>query len=282
MLVWRLGLVPVTTTIAAAALLFRNDAGNVEISPGTLRFKHVWLIPRRASQPGLDALIGLIEEAGGEIVDPLEDVSSEVYEALAGDYGKLHQAAYVSARRVREKLEWQLLQDWDHGDVVRTEDDWLVVDGRLRFVVPNAIGLVKSFTRQQLAGREAETIFNLAPGERSTAFRLPKDFHRDPGLDYDFDILPASGQFDAPTLWYLRLHNALGQDARHALVRIEAGRQVTSLEEIDELSAWLLAERAPRASSDSRWATLLYPIHLLEEILKRRVDAHTHGWPAAR
>jgi hypothetical protein len=282
LLVWRLGLVPVTTTIAAAAILYRNDAGKVEIAPDTLRFRHAWLVPRRARQPGLDALIALIEESGGEIVDPLADLPDEAYDALAGDYGKLHQAAYVAARSVREKLEWKLLEEWDHGRVVRSEDDWLVVDGRMRFIVQNAVGLVKSFTRQQLVGGEAETVFGLAPGHRSGAFRLPSDFHRDLGLDSDIDLAPATGQYGAPTLWYLRMHNSLGQDARHALVRVEAGRDVRSAEEIDEISAWLLAERAPKAASDSRWATLLYPIHLLEEILKRRVAAHTHGWPAAR
>lgn len=282
LLVWRLGLVPVTTTIAAAAMLFRTDDGKVEIAPGTLKFRHVWLIPRRARQAGLDSLIGLIEESGGEIVDPLADLPDEAYDALAGDYGKLHQAAYVAARGVRETLEWRLLEDWDHQRLDRAADDWLVVDGRMRFIVQNAIGLVKSFTRQQLAGTEAETVFGLAPGHRSSAFRLPSDFHRDLGLDSDIDLAPATGQYGAPTLWYLRMHNSIGQDARHALVRVEAGRDVRSADEIDELSAWLLAERAPKAASDARWATLLYPIHLLEEILKRRVAAHTQGWPAAR
>jgi hypothetical protein len=43
----------------------------------------------------------------------------------------------------------------------------------------------------------------------------------------------------------------------------------------------VLAERTPRATGDARWATLLYPVHLLERILKRRLDADTRGWPGA-
>jgi hypothetical protein len=70
-------------------------------------------------------------------------------------------------------------------------------------------------------------------------------------------------------------------DARHALVRIEAPRSVTTSGEIDRISAWILAEKTPRATGDSRWATLLYPVHLLERILKRRLDADTVGWPGA-
>ena len=281
--VWRVGLVPVTTTIAAAALLVRNAAGGVGIAPGTLRFQHVWLIPRRATQPGIRDLIDLVEESGGEVVDPLGRIEDDdVYAALAGDYGKLQQAAYVKAREVREELELKLVDDWEAGRPERRDDDWLVVDGRLRSDVGNAIGLVKSMSRQQLTGHEAATVFDLAPGERTTAFRFPLSNWRDLGTRYDVDASGATGKLDAPTMWYLRLHNALGQDARHALVRVEAGKHVRGTEQIDELSAWLLAERAPRATSDDRWGTLLYPIHLLEEILKRRVDAHTRGWPAAR
>lgn len=281
--VWRIGLVPVATTIAAAALLCRNAAGEVEIAPGTLRFQHVWLIPRRSGQTGLGDLIELIEGSGGVVVDPLDQVDDDdVYAALAGDYGKLQQAAYVKAREVREQLELKLLDDWENGLPERRDDEWLVVDGRLRSDVRNAVGLVKSMSRQQLTGHEAATVFDLAPGERTTAFRFPLSNWRDLGTRFDVEAVGATGKVDAPTMWYLRLHNSLGQDARHALVRVEAGKHVRDTGQIDELSAWLLAERAPRATSDARWATLLYPIHLLEEILKRRVDAHTRGWPAAR
>ena len=45
------------------------------------------------------------------------------------------------------------------------------------------------------------------------------------------------------------------------------------------MSAWLMAERTPRATADARWATLLYPVHYLERILKRRLEADTRGWP---
>lgn len=281
--VWRSGLVPVVTTIAAAAVLARSADGQVAIAPGTLRFRHAWLLPKRSQQPDIATLIVTIEAAGGEVVDSLEEIRDDgVYGALAGDYGKLQQAAYVRARQVREELELKLLDDWDSGMPERDDDTWLVVDGRLRTDVRNAIGLVKSLARQQLTGQEAITVFDLAPGERSTAFRLPQNNWRDIGRTYDVEASSPIGQSDALTQWYLRMHSPLGLDARHALIRVEAGKEIRSTGAIDELSAWLLAERAPRAVSDARWATLLYPIHLLEEILKRRVAVHTQGWPAAR
>jgi hypothetical protein len=81
-------------------------------------------------------------------------------------------------------------------------------------------------------------------------------------------------------MWYLRMQNATGQDARHGLIRLETPEVIADPDLADLISSWILAERAPRASADSRWATLLYPIHLLERMLKRRIQAITAGWPA--
>jgi hypothetical protein len=112
-------------------------------------------------------------------------------------------------------------------------------------------------------------LLGLPPGYRTTAF-LPRNDRRRGGPEPE-----------QRTLWYIRLWDAAGMDARHALVRIEAPRTVCTTEEIDRISGWILAERTPRATGDSRWATLLYPVHLLERILKRRLDADTRGWPGA-
>jgi hypothetical protein len=82
-------------------------------------------------------------------------------------------------------------------------------------------------------------------------------------------------------MWYMRLWSAHGMDARHSLVRIETANAVSSTEQIDEISGWILAERLPRATGDPRWPTLLYPISYLERILKRRLAEITAGWPSA-
>jgi hypothetical protein len=167
---------------------------------------------------------------------------------------------------VREEVEASVLAAWVQRPEWATSDDWIVIDGRLRRPSPRAIGLVKQFSDAYLSGEEAETLLGLAPGHRTTAF-LPTDRRR------------GGPEPEARTLWYIRLWDAAGMDARHALVRVEAPRSVCTTEEIDRISAWILAERTPRATGDSRWATLLYPVHLLERILKRRLDADTRGWP---
>ena len=284
-LVWRCGLVPVAAVVAAAAVLVRDRAGRCDVLPGTLRLEHVFLIPRRLRDPKLDGLLHRIDARGMTVADPLERIEDDdEYAAVAADYGRLVELAYERGRRVREGLEQDLLRRWAADPARDGDDGWIVVDGRLHTVASRAIGLVKQFDDAYLAGADAETLLNLPPGHRTTAFH-PTDRYRGAGL-----VAQRAPDIEAPaddpgpaarTLWYLRLWDAAGLDARHALVRVEAGPDVHATAQIDELSAWLLAERTPRAVADARWATLLYPVHYLERILKRRLEADTRGWPGA-
>ena len=276
MLVWRIGLVPVAATIAAAAILVRDPAGNPTVAPGTLRLRHTWLIPRQTDEPDVRALLDRLDAQGMEVVDPLAALDPEGYEAASGNYGRMVELAYVAARKVRGEVERGLLGDWREHPA-RNGTGWLVVDGRLGpDAPPQAVGLVKDLATQHLAGQEAATLFGLPPGHRTTAFR-----HRSAGSSRRGRELEAEPT-QASTLWYLRFWDADGLDARHALVRVEAGPEVRDPAQIDELSAWLMAERTPRATADARWATLLYPVHYLEQILKRRLAADTRGWPGGR
>jgi hypothetical protein len=236
--------------------------------PGTLRMEHCWLIPE-VSDPRVDDLCARIRASGMRVLDPRSAAQPGGDEDVSLDYGYLHELAYVAARRVREETEARVLADWVGRPDWAAGDDWMVIDGRLRTPYPRTIGLVKQFSGAYLSGEEAETLLGLQPGFRTTAFR-PQDDRRRFG--------PESEQ---RTLWYIRLWDADGTDARHALVRIEAAGDVCTTEEIDRISSWILAERTPRATGDSRWATLLYPVHLLERILKRSLDADTRGWPGA-
>lgn len=279
--VWRFGLVPVAATVAAAAVLTRDAAGNPTIAPGTLRLAHAWLVPTRTGDPAIAALLDRLAALGARVIDPIARVAEgDDYLALANDYGKMVELAYVAARAVREEVEITLLDDWASAAI--PDDGWLVVDGRLRLAVPRAVGLVKDLSNQHLAGLEAVELFGLQPGHRTTAF-VPSDRRRRPDPPADVSaprtIAPAAIDEHAPSLWYLRMHDATGLDARHALVRVEAPADVQETAAIDELSSWLLAEKTPRATADARWATLLYPVHYLEQILKRRVAADTRGWP---
>jgi hypothetical protein len=273
--VWRCGLVPTAATVVAAAILKRDPGEDGAVVPGTLRMEHCWLIPRDTGDDRVEELLRRIDGEGMRVVDPRDSArratpASPLQTAEAEiDYGHLHELAYVAARNVREEVEARVLSDWVQRPEWDASDDWIVVDGRLRSPEPRSIGLVKQFSDAYLSGSEAETLLGLPPGYRTTAF-LPTNDRRRGGPEPE-----------QRTLWYIRLWDAAGMDARHALVRIEAPRTVCTTEEIDRISGWILAERTPRATGDSRWATLLYPVHLLERILKRRLDADTRGWPGA-
>jgi hypothetical protein len=189
---------------------------------------------------------------------------------FAGDYGQSLEIAFELASKIRAEQEREVLDLWHHHIAPDHPDDWIVVDGRLRRNVPNAIGIVKDLQTQHLTGDEAITLFDLPKGHRTSAFRYAS---APDGQD--------RGASEGRTMWYMRLWGATGMDARHSLVRIEAPNDVTSSERIDEISRWILAERLPRATEDPRWPTLLYPIHYLERILKRRLADITAGWPSA-
>jgi hypothetical protein len=255
--------VPILTCISAAAILERAPDGSFDLMPGSLRYDHHWIVPRASGRPMLDRAAAAIEGAGGRIADPLDQLREqpERYQAELDDYAGMVEHAFQCGSKLREETEIELLEDWQG----LAEPGWIVVDGALRRPVPQAVGLVKSFTRQYLTGPEANALFRLQPKHRTSAFRTQDKWRQ-----------------GAWTCWYQRFWDAAGRDVRHSLVRIETASGIGGTAEIDQIAGWLLTERLPRATADERWATLLYPIHLLERILKRRIDAETRGWPVAR
>lgn len=264
--VLRCGLVPVAATVVAAGVLRRDPTGDGVLEPGTLALEHRWLIPG-VDDPTLDELRARISAAGMTIIDPLPRRDDESDDASI-DFGHLHELAYKAAQAIRADVEKNVLNSWTQRPEWRTNDSWILVDGRLPAASFRSIGLVKQFTESYLSGADAVTMLNLPPGYRTTAFSpvVRRHFGEDSG---------------ERLMWYIRLWDADGMDARHSLVRIEASAGVVTTEEIDEISSWIVAERTPRATGDARWATLLYPVHLLERMLKRRLDADTRGWPGA-
>jgi hypothetical protein len=243
----------------------------------TLRLNQTWIVPRDTGDPQLEELIREVERTGAHIIDPLMDPSGarhHAYHALIGDYGRLLTRGYDLAGSVRARLELDVLKDWARTTGRNDPDHWIVVDGRLPANARNAVGVVKEVLSQYLGGPEAVSLFDLPQGHRTTAFRYISI-----AGDRDEDGAPSPSA--ARTMWYMRLWGATGMDARHSLVRIETAHEIDSTSQIDEISRWILAERLPRPTDDPRWPTLLYPIHYLERILKRRLSEVTTGWPSA-
>lgn len=246
---------PVVESICAAAVLEREPEGVGQICPGTLDFQAIWILPAECGDGEIRRFRSFLEEQEIEIRDPLGDGGPE----LLDDYSSMEQRIYVVAMEARAEHEERVYRAWcDRYDGCQ---EWIVLDGRLRGTNRNAIGLVKSFSRHYLTGPNAAELYRMPEAHRTAAFRMQKR---------------AGGE--RITAWYLRLRDASGLDPRHGLVRIEVSDEIDSSEEIDAISAALLAERSPRATGDDRWATLLYPIYHLEQTLKRYLDANTRGW----
>lgn len=287
---WRIGLVPVIATVAAAAVVTRDAEGQAAIArfggdgPTTLRLEHRWLIPRRSGDAQVDRLIASIEGAGGAVSDPLERVAKvngvfeqDRYDASLNDYSRMVQVAYEGARRVRAELELRILDAWPRID--GTGEGWLIVDGRRALNVPRTLGVVKRVSSQHLTGAEAVQVYDLPAAHRTTAFIPNRD---DRGGEVPFQgASPHAVGPNTSVMWFLRMHDHAGLDAYHGLIRVEAPSDTDETETITRYSSWLLAERTPRATGDARWASLLYPIHLLEGMLKRQIAAETRAWPNA-
>ncbi len=261
----RIGSVPVAAVVAGAGVLEREPCAGCAMAPGTIAFRHALIVPRRLPDPEVQRMVEMAAGLGWDIVDPLDVPKVTDPEAVANDYGQMQYWVFEAAKGVRESLERDVLLRFRGPDDRSREDGWLVVDGRLSADRPRTLGLVKRFTNAYLSGAEANVLLSLPKGHRTTAFRASGGRHYGEALENRL-------------LWYLRMWDHDGLDAHHSLVRVEATPDVESTTQIDEISGWLLAERTPRATGDERWATLLYPVHQLERILKRRIDGDTRGW----
>jgi len=136
----------------------------------------------------------------------------------------------------------------------------LVVDGGVRGLrdapgADRAIGVIKHHETQFLDGRDLEVALTLPEGSRSSMFAREPD-----GGGTTFS-------------WYLRLWPWTDEDLLHGLTRVER-LTPDGVADPDEVSRWLLAERAPIAGRDPRWDRLLYPLHEVETLLR----AQAGGW----
>jgi hypothetical protein len=132
-------------------------------------------------------------------------------------------------------------------------DDWILVDGSLTASPAlaadrRAVGLSKSHATLPFEGQDLDRYLRLPAGCRSSMFQ------------------PA-GERAPVAAWGLRLWPFEGRDLLHGFVRLEVSPSAASAKHADEVSRWVLAERAP-VSADARWDRLVYGIHSVEQYLK--------------
>lgn len=132
---------------------------------------------------------------------------------------------------------------------------WLVVDGSLAESPVWAqdarmVGVAKSHSSLPFDGANLEAYLRLPPGHRSPIFA------------------PASRRLAPVRAWALRLWPWEGKDLLHGFIRVEVAPSNGTPDIADQLSRWLLAERAPISAPDPRWDRMLYGIRSVEEYLK--------------
>jgi hypothetical protein len=220
------------------------------------------ILPRSA-----EAFWSLLLAAGFSELDPEEvpssphlvlDSAEYIADPDPSDYVGMREWARGRVRSLRERLEGGLLRRWEGDDRV-LEDSlaWIAVDGQLKDIRESnrrAVGLIKSVARPEFVGKDIGMLLDLGPGMRTTSFIPDWQLRRD--------------QSERRTSWYLRMWPPQpGADALGSLMRVEAPRD-TEPEQVDEISRWILAERAPLAKPDPRWPAMIYPIQYVEKILK--------------
>ena len=142
------------------------------------------------------------------------------------------------------------------GDRYRAgSDGWLVLDGSLSVSPrwaedPRMVAISKSHSILPFDGADLEQYLRLPCAHRSSVYA------------------PATRSLAPVRAWGLRLWPWEGKDLLHGLVRVEVAPANESTERANEISRWILAERAPVSAPDRRWDRLLYGIHSVEQYLK--------------
>jgi hypothetical protein len=234
------------------------------------------ILPRSNCDPSVGAFWDLLLAAGFSELGPDEvpssphlvlDSAEYIVGADPSDYVGMRESARVRIRSLRERLEGGILGMWELDDQVLDSDDWIAVDGQLQDLPGSnrrAVGLIKSVARPEFVGRDVSMLLDLEPGMRTTSFVPDWQLRRSPG--------------DHRTSWYLRMWPPQrGADALGSLMRVEAARD-TGPDQVDEISRWILAERAPLAKPDPRWPAMIYPIRYVEKILKPLVQGSERAY----
>jgi hypothetical protein len=225
-----------------AAVVRRRSDRTLRVWRGAPRISRALYVPVALTGAGE---LEWLHHTKMEIVDTLADgdppESRHPLELLA--------LARTAVQRRREALETFLAESW-----CDAEAEPLFVDGGISGAGRAsrsglAVGVVKSH-HTLYAGNALGVVTELAAGARTTAFEI------------------RSPRRTAVASWYLRLRDARGRDPLFGLVRVEIARESCTTARADEVSRWVLAERAPVSLPDRRWSTMAYGIRDCEEYLR--------------
>ncbi len=236
------GVTQIVNAYVAAAVCRRDERG---VLHATLERSRAFAVaPIERVSP---ALRPLLEQAAPDI----EPIAGE----LVGQPARYLEQVESTVRRARAHLERELAEACT---AALGADEWLVLDGLLSRSPavarhPRAVGVIKSHGAQFLEGRGLERALTLPAGYRTSVFAVRGGHTRTEVYS-----------------WYQRLWPWEGNDLLYGLLRVEARAHRDTITHASALSGWLWAERAPLATTATRWDRLLYPLRHVEEYLKAR------------
>lgn len=158
--------------------------------------------------------------------------------------------ALHAVQRERERAEHTLAEQW-----CQMVGEPLFVDGSISGseIVANhrcAVGVVRSHRQLYASAESLDVLLGLRSGERTPVVRIaPRN--RTPVHS-----------------WYLRMRDGVAHDALWGIVRVEVAESRDPTSRADEVSRWILAERAPLALPDARWDRMAYPVRECGEFLR--------------
>ncbi len=181
----------------------------------------------------------------------------------SGDCELVALPAELAPHPVRDRVQSNRIVDQERGRLEievgrawRSDNaGWLIVDGSLSQSPAWAndrrmLGLVKSHSALPFEGDDLNRYLRLPMGHRTSVF-----------MTENAVVAPVYS-------WAIRLWPWEGKDLMHGLVRVEAAPSEETLARVDEISRWLLAERAPVSAPDPRWDRMVYGVRGVEMSLR--------------
>jgi hypothetical protein len=184
----------------------------------------------------------------GDLLDGHETV------ALPEDHPAHPVQEFQLARRIVDQARGRLEVEIGHR-YREHSSAWLIVDGSLTdsplwACDPRMLSVAKNHATLPFGGEDLQQYLHMPAGSRSPLFAPPGN-----------EIAPVYS-------WGLRMWPSEGRDTMHGLIRIEAAPTDQTVSTVDQLSRWLLAERAPVSTPDPRWDRMLYGLGAVEEYLR--------------
>ncbi len=198
--------------------------------------------------PSESTALGLLRASNEYDIHPVQCEPNRGMSGMAEDVRN-----EISA--TRDLLEVKLIRTWLESDT----DGWLFVDGGIAQVCKRVgefkrvVGVVKSHRKQYFSSTApSKVVLGLDEGERTSVFEA------------------RTRHGDVSWSWYLRLRSDDGESPAFGLIRVEMPAAEETLNHVDTVSSWLMAERAPLSLPDARFDRLLYPIRFVEQFLRAR------------